>query len=80
MDRTGRDPRIRPGVGVLGFDGHKIGTVVAVGADHFVVEKGYLAPVRYRIPFDAVAGLERGAVLLNLTKNQALARGWEVPP
>ena len=80
MDRTGRDPRIRPGADVLGFDGHKIGTIVAVGADHLVVEKGYLAPIRYRVPLAAVAGIERGHVLLGVTKDQALARGWEVPP
>ena len=40
MDRAGRDPRIRPGIGVLGFDGRKLGAVVAVGADHLVVERG----------------------------------------
>jgi hypothetical protein len=80
INRTGRDPRLRPGIDVLGFDGQKIGTLVAVGDGHFVVEKGYLSPRRYRIPFDAVAGIERGNVLLKLTKDQALARGWEAPP
>ncbi len=78
MDRTGRDPRIRPGADVLGFDGQKVGTIVAVGADHLVVERGWLAVTRYRIPTDA--GLERGDVLLTVTKNQALAPDWEAPP
>ena len=80
MDRTRQDPRIRPGIDVLGFDGQKVGTVVAVGADHFVVERGWLAVTRYRVPLAAVAGLERGRLLLTVTKDQALARGWEAPP
>ncbi len=80
MDRAGRDPRIRPGIGVLGFDGRKLGAVVAVGADHLVVERGWLAVSRYRVPLAAVAGLEGGDVLLTVTRDQALARGWEAPP
>jgi hypothetical protein len=80
MDRTGRDPRIRPGIDVLGFDGRKVGTVAAVGADHLVVERGWLAVTRYRVPLAAVAGLEGGHVLLTVTRDQARARGWEAPP
>ncbi len=80
MDRTGRDPRIRPGIDVLGFDGQKVGTIVAVGADHLVVERGWLAVTRYRVPLAAVAGLEGGHVLLTVTRDQARARGWEAPP
>lgn len=68
---------LRPGSDVIGFDGHKIGVIVAVDTDHVVVEKGYLAPIRYRVPTGAVAGYEDGKVLLSVTKNQALSRGWE---
>jgi hypothetical protein len=77
MDNQARYPSIQPGTTVLGFDGHKIGTIVAVRSHHLVVEKGYLAPVTYRIPSSAIAGIEHGDVLLNVTKNQALNQGWD---
>ena len=77
MDNQTRYPSIQPGTTVLGFDGHKIGTIVAVRSHHLVVEKGYLAPITYRIPTSAIAGTEHGSVLLNVTKNQALNQGWD---
>ncbi len=77
MDNQARYPAIQPGTTVLGFDGQKIGTIVAVRSHHLVVEKGYLAPITYRIPTSAIAGTEHGSVLLNVTKNQALNQGWD---
>lgn len=80
MNRIGQDIPINPGTDVLGFDGAKVGVLVARHPDHLVVEKGYLAPIRYRIPISAIAGGEDGSILLNLTKYQALHQGWDVPP
>jgi hypothetical protein len=80
MDDQARHPSIQPGMTVLGFDGHKIGTIVAVRSHHLVVEKGYLAPIIYRIPISAIAGIEHESVLLNVTKNQALNQGWDAAP
>jgi hypothetical protein len=77
MDHRGHHPPIRPGTSVLGFDGQKVGTIIAVRPHHLVVEKGYLAPITYRIPTSAIAGHENGNVLLNVTRNQALNQGWE---
>lgn len=77
MDFQNQHPSMRAGTPVLGFDGHKIGTIVAVRSHHLIVEKGYLAPITYRIPTSAVAGIENDSVLLNVTKNQALNQGWE---
>ena len=78
-DAGRRDPRIRPGAAVFGCDGRRVGTVVALRPDHLVVEKGYLAPTRYRVPNDAVAGYDDGEVALTLTATAVLSRGWEAP-
>ncbi len=80
MARTGRDLRIRPGAAVFGRDGDKVGTVVAVRPDHVVVEKGWLARTRYRVPNAAIAGYADGGVYLNVAKTAVFGRGWDAPP
>ena len=44
------DVRIQQGAGVFGCDGPQVGTVVALGPDHLVVEPGRLTRTRYRYP------------------------------
>ncbi len=78
-DAGRRDARIRPGDGVVGCDGQRVGTVVALTPSHVVVEKGYLAPTRYRVPNDAVAGYDDGEVSLTVTATAVLSRGWDAP-
>ncbi len=78
-DASRRDARIRPGDGVVGCDGQRVGMVVALTPSHVVVEKGYLAPTRYRVPNGAVAGYDDGEVALTVTKTAVLSRGWDVP-
>ncbi len=65
---------------VCGCDDHKLGRVKAVGPTHIVVEKGILFHTDYYIPLTAVANVEGGTVYLDVTKDEALHRGWDQPP
>ncbi len=65
---------------VYGCDEHKLGKVKAVNPTHVVVEKGLLFSTDYFIPTSAINNCESGRVYLNVTKDEALSRGWDQPP
>jgi hypothetical protein len=71
---------IAPGQTVLSSDGEKIGTVAVVHDAVFRVEKGFIFVKDYNVPHTAVASvdLEGETVHLNVTKDEALASGWEL--
>jgi hypothetical protein len=72
--------RIREGADVYGSDGGRVGSVVQVLPDHLVVEKGFFVPTDYYVPAAAVASCDGGKVDLNVTKEEALDRGWDAEP
>lgn len=70
---------LEPGMDVFGADGHKIGEILEIHADHIVVEKGFLFPRDYAIPVGAIRGVDPdGKVALTLSKEEALTHGWEI--
>ena len=73
-------PHPRPQARVFGADGTKIGTIVAVGHDFMVVERGHFFPVDYYIPLDAIAALDPHRVVLTVPLNATLAREWAAGP
>jgi uncharacterized protein (TIGR02271 family) len=74
---TAKDLR---GAEVHGADGDKVGTVSAVYPGYIVVEKGLFFPTDYYIPMSAVASYDTDRVYLNVSKDAALGRGWDVRP
>ena len=68
------------GAEVYGADGDKVGTVSAVYPGYIVVEKGLFFPTDYYIPMSAVASYDTNRVYLNVSKDAALGRGWDVRP
>ena len=72
--------RIEVGSDVIGQCGHKVGEVVAVRDDVIVVEKGFFMPVDFYIPKSAIKRNNEHGLFLNVTKNEALHRGWDVDP
>jgi uncharacterized protein (TIGR02271 family) len=74
---TGQD---LTGAEVVGADGDKIGTVAAVYPGYIVVEKGFFFPTDYYIPVNAIASYDTDRVYLNVSKDAALGRGWDVRP
>jgi uncharacterized protein (TIGR02271 family) len=74
---TGQDLR---GAEVFGADGDKVGSVSAVYPGYIVVEKGLFFPTDYYIPMSAVASYDTDRVYLNVSKDAALGRGWDVRP
>jgi hypothetical protein len=68
------------GSDVIGTCGHKIGEVVAVRDDVIVVEKGFFMPVDFFIPKSAIQRNNEHGLYLNVTKDEALHRGWDVDP
>jgi len=72
--------QIREGATVYAADGDKLGKVIAVRADHIVVEKGFFFPTDYYIPTSAIASAAGDDVYLTVTKDHALTSRWnEVP-
>ena len=74
---TGQDLR---GAEVFGADGDKVGTVSAVYPGYIIVEKGLFFPTDYYIPVSALASYDTERVYLNVSKDAALGRGWDVRP
>ena len=74
---TGQD---LTGAEVFGADGDKVGTVSAVYPGYIVVEKGIFFPTDYYIPMSAIASYDTDRVYLNVSKDAALGRGWDVRP
>jgi hypothetical protein len=71
---------ITEGTDVYGSDGEKVGSIVSVGPNYVVVEKGFFFPTDYYIPVSAIAGAEGGRVQLNVPKDAALNQGWDAVP
>ena len=65
---------------VYGCDDHKLGKVKEVHPDHVVVTAGLLVHHDYYVPTSAVNNCEGGRVYLNVTKDEAVQRGWDRPP
>lgn len=71
---------IVPGADVVGVDGDKIGSVKEVFPDYIVVEKGWFFPSDHYIPASAITDANENTVFLNVSKDEALKKGWENPP
>ena len=79
-DHDAREWQIEVGSDVIGQCGHKVGEVVAVRDDVIVVEKGFFMPVDFYIPKSAIQRNNEHGLYLNVSKNDALHRGWDVDP
>jgi hypothetical protein len=64
------------GMDVVDVDGEKVGVVDHLVKDHIVVGEGWLFPTDYLVPLSEIAAVD-SSVHLNVTKEQALARGFE---
>lgn len=71
--------QLRDGLEVWSEDGKKLGKIVDVRADNFVVEKGYFFPKDFVLPFDDVREIQADRVLLARTQEQLGVRGgfWD---
>ncbi|MDC0741977.1 YsnF/AvaK domain-containing protein [Polyangium mundeleinium] len=56
--------QVREGMEVRTVDGHKLGKVVSVQADDFVVEKGFFFPKDYMISCDDIAEVREDTLVL----------------
>lgn len=73
-------PEIEPGWDVRDVAGELVGMVIEATESYVLVEQGRFFPDDVYIPLDAVAGVEPGAVTLNLTGQAALDAGWHTGP
>lgn len=71
---------IREGSVILGSDGTKLGSIVAVRSNYLVAERGFFTPVDYFVPLNAVAEVKQGTVLLKIPGETALANRWDEYP
>lgn len=67
---------------VMSSDGEKIGIVAAIRGSYLLVEKGLLFVTDYHVPMSAVARYDEDeeAVHLNVTRDEAMASGWDEHP
>ena len=73
------DWTVREGTPVITFDGEKIGEVDNATGGYLLVKKGFLFPKEYSIPAAAIENVGPDAVYLSVTKEIALAQGWDAP-
>ena len=72
---------IEAGMNVCGSDGEKIGEVFQALPGWFVVTKGVVFPTDHYIPLAAVDRIDaEGAIVLSVTKDEALEQGWGTDP
>lgn len=72
---------IEAGMKVCGSDGEKIGEVYQALPGWFVVTKGVVFPTDHYIPLAAVDRIDaEGAIVLSVTKDEALEQGWGIDP
>ena len=70
---------IAPGFAVYGADGVKVGEVDAVFADYLLVRAGF-PPVDVHVPTGTIAGVDPGAVALEVPAALAADGRWDRPP
>jgi hypothetical protein len=56
--------KLRQGMTVHSADGHKLGTIVRLDADGFIIEKGLFFPKDYLCSYESVAAVDREDVRL----------------
>jgi hypothetical protein len=61
---------VRVGMDVKSRDGHRLGKVIGLADDAFVVEKGIFYARDYRVPFRSVETIKGDDILLSLDKDQ----------
>jgi hypothetical protein len=73
---------ISAGNTVVSADGEKLGTIAALRGTYLLVEKGLFFVDDYHVPMSAIDHYaeDEGEVHLNVTKDEALASGWEQEP
>lgn len=79
-DFTSGNVKVPEGIEVYSSDGEKLGKVIQSTANTIVVEKGFLFPTDYFIPTSAIERMGDDRVVLSVTKDDALSRGWENEP
>lgn len=80
MDRAADQDVLTEGTDVYGSDGEKVGRVISVYTNYVVIEKGFFFPTDYFIPIDAIASYDGDKAYLNVTKDEAMNRGWDIAP
>lgn len=71
---------VEPGASVFGSDGEKLGSIMEIGPDYIVVEKGLFFPTDYFVPNGAIASVEPERITLTMTRDEALEQGWDKDP
>jgi hypothetical protein len=73
---------ISAGNSVVSADGEKLGTIAALRGSYLLVEKGLFFVDDYHVPMSAIDRYDEDEeeVHLNVTKDEALASGWEQEP
>jgi hypothetical protein len=80
MARTADRGMPREGMEVYDSDGDKVGKIFSIYPNYIVIEKGFFFPTDYFIPIDAIASYDGDKAYLNVTKDEAVNRSWDIEP
>jgi uncharacterized protein (TIGR02271 family) len=64
--------RVSEGMSVKSADGVRVGKVVSCQPGGFVVEKGFLSPKDFLVPYERISGFGDGEILLSATRADLL--------
>lgn len=67
--------RVSEGMQVRSSDGEKLGKVVACQPAGFVVEKGFLFPKDWTVPYERITDVRSGEILLSLARSEIGEQG-----
>ena len=68
------------GTEVRAVDGERLGQIVATWPSYVFAEASPGAGTGYWVPVEAFSGVERGALVLSVTRAEAERRGWTERP
>jgi hypothetical protein len=68
------------GATVYGVDNARFGQVAGSYRDYLIVERGFFMPIDYYVPMSAIGRVDGELVVLSVSRDAALAQGWERPP
>ena len=70
---------IHKGMTVRSIDGHKLGRIVDIGSDEFVVERGFLRKRDFAVRLSDIREVAHGEVFLQHGEDSLFAAPREVP-
>ena len=71
---------VQTGMHIYTSDNQELGHIAKAYEDSMLVHKGHIFSTDRYIPYSAIASIENGRVLLNMSMDEAKQKMWEIRP